>query len=241
MERPDNPITNTLSGATALYERERTKPSNGNTFAKSYNASGRPSKKKIKSHRKSAEHHASPMQDQTVSASMPAEDQVVRSKDNKDAVSGRGGVQAEHITSSAMSPYITTPKKTPVPLPQKPSNIRTTVSVVTSPPKQDAEVLVAETPPSRLSLPSSQTWKTPIRPTQTPVPAPSFATTKPKPTTNTLKLFKSAVSHKTTEAMYKPRTQTLLTVSTISPKSPSKTSLDPNVIYARAPSPAPRP
>ncbi|KAH7402119.1 hypothetical protein DE146DRAFT_652461 [Phaeosphaeria sp. MPI-PUGE-AT-0046c] len=41
-------------------------------------------------------------------------------------------------------------------------------------------------------LPSSQTWKTPSQPTQTPVPAPRFAATNPKLTADSLKLSRGA-------------------------------------------------
>jgi hypothetical protein len=71
--------------------------------------------------------------------------------------------------TSTGSPYVTTPKKTPIPLPQK-SHLPPTIAAATESSKQQsaqvghnmADVLVTETPPLQMSRPTTSPWETPI-------------------------------------------------------------------------------
>lgn len=116
--------------------------------------------------------------------------------------------------TATVSPYITTPKKTPIPLPQKSTSLRTTApaSSQVNPPAQDAEILVVETPPSKLTSASSKVWKTPVRAMQTHVPVPTVT----KLTRDNFKLSKSAVSSCLSMSTHSQTISTLLTIRTCS-------------------------
>jgi hypothetical protein len=136
----------------------------------------KPSTKKIKSKRKSEGtdatqakvSHATPV------IKTPHDEAIKKKKDKKER--RRESTQAPETLShlsppvpkevpAAASPYITTPKKTPIPLPQRshtrasdtPGSHQGQISGSSA-----AEVLVTETPPSRLSRQAPSTGKTPI-------------------------------------------------------------------------------
>jgi hypothetical protein len=137
----------------------------------------RPSSKKIKSKRKSEGTDAMQAKDGHATPVIETpQDEDTKKKNNKKKERRHESMQTSealfHLSPpvpkevpAAVSPYVTTPKKTPIPLPQKshtlasdtPASHQGQVSGSSA-----AEVLVTETPPSRLSRQAPSTGKTPI-------------------------------------------------------------------------------
>jgi hypothetical protein len=197
----------------ALYDFKSTTPKNGDILTQSHDASDKSSRKKIKSNRKSAELNVSLPQDSVISVGAPVDTLVKKSKKSKDLAfvntPAHDPLQPQPLASTTVSPYITIPKKTPIPLPRRSTNLRTTTPVSSQPipPAQDAEILVVETPPSKLTSASSNAWKTPVRAMQTHIPVPTAKLTR-----DNLVMSKSAVSPHFPMSSHPQMISTLLTI-----------------------------
>jgi hypothetical protein len=136
----------------------------------------KPSTKKIKSKRKSEgadamqakDGHAPPVietpQDEDTKKKKNEKERSRESMQTSEALSHLSPPVPKEVPA-AVSRYVTTPKKTPIPLPQK-SHTRASDTLGSHQGQVSgssaAEVLVTETPPSRLSRQTPSTGKTPI-------------------------------------------------------------------------------
>jgi hypothetical protein len=165
-------------GAAMLQNAESSMGSIGAILSQhhaGFNPTEKPSTKKIKSKRKSEGADATQAKDGHATPVIETpHDEAIKKKDKKER--RRESTQAPETLSrlsppvpkevpAIVSPYVTTPKKTPIPLPQKshtraidtPGSHQGQVSGSSA-----AEVLVTETPPSRLSRQAPSTGKTSI-------------------------------------------------------------------------------
>lgn len=97
------------------------------------------------------------------------ETEATPAKKQKSKEKSRGGLDTDAATTiskvqKTAMPYATTPKETPIPLPQqssvRPANVAaSTPKCHALPERSESEVLVAETPPSRMSSGGAPAWK----------------------------------------------------------------------------------